>query len=311
MIKRETVELLDSKIADFFPKEGNWKSNCFRREEVVSESNLPCHLRDIDWLASLIMKKYNLFSLGEGVVREYVRDSKYFNELRSQYEARIVKWQINWMLNDGENWIVDPKYGSPDFFMFSPMCDYGFRKGIVDTLLAIGMDINAIEEGIEKNTDMWLESYMNLAFNNQFNPIFPRYRITSTEKETADKLPDVDPVFKDCWLKYRKYQYYQDHKESIEAYGTITPEMQMTDEEVADLLIYLQEQERARLVEIENFKTRKKDQKLPELKEMSQSDFYGLSYEDCLPEKQDNDGDTAKGLRKFFKGFSPKNDKKH
>ena len=285
MIKTETAKLLDSMVMDFFPKEGNWKINCFKREKIVSDANLPCHLRDVDWLSSLLMKKYDLYSLGEGVVREYVKDSSYFNGLRSEYEQKIVKWQIEWMRNDGENWVVDSKYGG-DFFLFSPMCDYAFRKGIVDTLLAIGMDKNAIEEGIEKNIDMWLDTYMNLAFLNQYDPIFSSYRITLNEDDTDEKLQDIDPVFKENWLKYRKYQYYQEHKESVEAYGVLMPEMKMTKEEVEILEGYLKEQGEFRLNQIAEFKKKKQSQEPSILKQMSESAFYGLSYEDCLTKKK-------------------------
>lgn len=297
MLKKETVELLDSIVVDFFPKEGNWKSNCFRKEEVVSEKNLPCHLRDSNWLASLMMKKYDLSSLGEGVVREYVKESGYFHQLRKEYEVKIVKWQINWMRNDGANWIVDAKYGE-EFYFFHPMCDYAFRRGIVDTLLAIGMDIEAIEEGIEKNVDMWLDTYMNLAFNNQYNPVFTRFRIGNSEEKEEETLSEVDPNFKECWLAYRKYQYYQEHRESVDAFGTVTKEMQMTLEEVEKLKAYLQEQEALRIKEIEEFKNRKTNQELPVLKEMPESDFYGLSFEDCLPKKQEEGKGIAKRLRR-------------
>lgn len=267
-------------------------------EKVVDKNNLPCHLRDTKWLAALIMKKYDLHSLGKEVIEEYVRDSLYFNKLRSEYEQKIVKWQINWMLNGGENWIVDPKYGS-ELVDFSPMYDYAFRKGIVDTLLAIGMDIEAIEEGIEKNADMWQVPIMNTAFNNGFNPVW--YRIDSNES----KLKEVNPLFKESWLKYRKWKYYQEHKESVDKYGIVTEEMKMT-EEVKSLELYLKEQEEARLKEIEDFNNKKDIQEVPEIKVMSQSDFYGLSYEDCLPKKNDS-LDKPRGLKKIFKSFFHKN----
>lgn len=35
-----------------------------------------------------------------------------------------------------------------EFIHFSPLCDIGFRKGIVDTLESIGMADETIEEGI-------------------------------------------------------------------------------------------------------------------------------------------------------------------
>lgn len=295
ILKTEIIEFLDSKIVDFFPDTGLWKSNCFRKEQTISESNLPCHLRDSKWLAELIMKKYDLYSLGAGIVEEYVRNSEYFNKMRHDYEQRIVKWQINWMLKGGEGWIVDSKYGSEDFLDFSTMCDYGFRKGIVDTLLVIGMDIEAIEEGIESNIDMWRDSYMNLAFNNQFTP--NRFRITSNES-----LKEAEPLFKENWLKYRKWQYYQEHKESVEKYGIVTEEMKITEDEVTTLEKYLNGQALQRFNEIEEYNNRKRVQEESKIKEMIQSDFYSLSYEDCLPQNKDN-GEKPRGLKKLFKNF--------
>lgn len=72
MVKIEINDYLDNILKDFFPKSGRWKSNCFRREDLVSEINLPCHLRNVDWLAALIVKKYNLYSLGEDTIIENI-----------------------------------------------------------------------------------------------------------------------------------------------------------------------------------------------------------------------------------------------
>lgn len=94
-------------------------------------------------------KKYNLYSLGEDTILEYIVNSSNFNKLRYEYEQKIVGWQIDWMRNGGENWVIDQSLGG-ELFLFSTKCDYAFRKGVVDTLLAIGMDKDAIEEGIEK-----------------------------------------------------------------------------------------------------------------------------------------------------------------
>ena len=281
MQKVEINEYLDNVLKDFFPESGCWRGNCFRREELVSESNLPCHLRDVDWITSLIMKKYNLYSLGEVVIKEYVSNSLYFNSLRSEYEQRIVKWQIDWMMHDGSNWIVDGNLGG-DLYVFSSKCDYAFRKGVVDTLLAIGMDINAIEEGIEKNADMWRDQYMNLAFSNEFDPIFNKdhYRIlgNNLENETnVEKLEDPESEFKEKWLAYRKYQYYQEHKESVDRYGAPTLEMLMRPEEVKRLAVYLEEKSLERHRKIEEYMKRKSSN--PRAKQVSQPGFYQLSYQ--------------------------------
>ncbi len=287
MLKSEINDYLDNILKDFFPKSGGWKSNCFRRESTVSEANLPCHLRDVDWLASLIMKKYNLFSLGESEVKEYISDSPYFNRLRSEYEQRIVKWQINWIIQGGDNWIIDNKLGG-ELFMISPKCDYAFRKGVVDTLLAIGMDISAIEEGIEKNADMWRDLYMNLAFSNEFDPLSSKinFRLSLNgikEEIDSEQLKEPDHEFKEKWLKYRKYQYYQKHKKSIDMYSAPTTEMIMSPEKVKKLKLYLAEKSLERHKEIEEYNNRKRLNS--EVKHMSQQDLCHSSYNDSPPNK--------------------------
>lgn len=45
----------------------------------------------------------------------------------------------------------------------------------------------------------------------------------------------------------RLYEYYCNHKDSIESYGKVTPEMKMTKEEVKELETYLNEENKKRL----------------------------------------------------------------
>ena len=86
----------------------------------------------------------------------------------TEYELKVVKWQIEWIKNGGENWVCDEELGG-DFTMLSPVCDLGFRKGVVDTLLAIGMDEEVIEEGLEKYADIWRDRFISSAFFNKYN----------------------------------------------------------------------------------------------------------------------------------------------
>lgn len=164
----KTKVFLDKTLENFFPQQGVWNSNCFSKSRALEESNLPCHIRDNNWLSDLIIKKYNFDSSDKDVVLNYIVTSGQFNKLRYEYEQRIVSWQIDWMCNGGESWIIDEELGG-DLYMFSTKCDYAFRKGIVDTLLAIGMNIDAIEEGIEKNANKWRENHMRVSFHNLYS----------------------------------------------------------------------------------------------------------------------------------------------
>ena len=135
------------------------------------------------------------------------------------------------MRNGGENWVIDQSLGG-ELFLFSTKCDYAFRKGVVDTLLAIGMDKDAIEEGIEKNANKWREKYMKISFYNLYS-VLPAYSLSpsSGEKKILEK-PSQEHYEK--WLKLRLYEYYMEHKDSVDKYGEVLPEMKMTESEVME-----------------------------------------------------------------------------
>jgi hypothetical protein len=221
----DVIKLLERSTVEFFPKDGIWSSFCFGKHNELQMINLPCHLRDTEWLARMLQKKQNLGVFNINNIIEFVKTSSFFAEQLHNYEQEIVRWQISWMTHGGENWLADEKYGG-DEIMSSPKCDIGFRKGVIDTLSAIGMDKEAIEEGIERNADSWRENHMKRAFSNEFYDFFY----------------DLDPVeqgHEELWLKMRRYEYYRSHKKSVDKYGIATPDMQMSDEEVSQLRISL------------------------------------------------------------------------
>ena len=270
-MKIEIEEILNKTLEDFFPQEGNWKNSCFSKSKVLDEINLPCHLRDDKWLADLILKKYNLYSLGKGTILEYIINSNNFNKLRYEYEQRIISWQIDWMCNGGENWIIDEELGG-DLYMFSTKCDYAFRKGIVDTLLAIGMNIDAIEEGIEKNASKWREGHMRVAFHNLYS--VSRFSLYGIEDKMLEE-PSQEHYKK--WLKLRLYKYYIEHKDSVDKYGEVLPEMKMTESEAIELKKWLEVAQEERKKQIAEFENKNRFLNVSEMREI---DYYGC---DILP----------------------------
>lgn len=223
----ELNEILENAAKKFFPEKGNWWNTCFDRPTEYIMKNLPCHLRDNEWLAKMLQIECNLSYISYQRILDFVNNSELFNELRHNYELEIVRWQIVWMKNGCGNWIVDESLGG-DEFDWTPLCDIAFRKGIVDTLTAIGMNYDVIEEGIEKNANMWRDFYMNLAFDNKFNQGMLFYDIEA-----------VEPEHKENWLKMRRFEYYNKHKKSVDKYGIVLPEMTMSEENAAKLHIYL------------------------------------------------------------------------
>lgn len=263
---------LEKATEDFFPETGKWYSVCFDKSPKLNISYLPCHLRDNLWLAKMLRKHQNLSYISERKVLEFVKTSAFFKEKRDGYEQKIVKWQIEWMINGGENWIVDSEYGG-EFVFITNVCDLGFRKGIVDTLSNIGMNIDAVEKGIEKNADMWRNRFMTLAFLNEYEPIIYDFHIGINHEDVAqleerkkETLEHVDPEFKDNWLKMRKYEYYQRHKDSVDKYGIVEPDMQLTPSEVENLKIYLKQKDNERKLQIKQFRQKREKSRLRELK---------------------------------------------
>ena len=239
-------KMLELEAQNFFPKTGGWWSSCFYMPTELRMQNLPCNLRDSEWLARMFREKCNLYDVNFYDVLEFVKNSKIFNELRHNYELEIVKWQINWIKNGGEGWITDEKLGG-DCVFFSEVCDLGFRKGVLDTLLAIGMNKEVIEEGLEKYSDLWRNQYISSAFWNKYNCIF-------FLADPNVPVPEIDKEHQEAWIRYRKYQYYQTHKKMVDKYGKTDEDMLMDEDEALRLKCYLESKHKERIYDIETYK---------------------------------------------------------
>ena len=231
---------LEKATLEFFPKNGEWYSSCFGRPTKLAMINLPCHLRDDVWLAKMLRIEQNLFHISDAKVLNFVRTSQFFQDKRHEYELEIVKWQIQWIVNGGESWICDDKYGG-DFVYITPVVDLGVRKGVVDTLSKIGMNKAVIEEGLEKFSDLWRERLMLQAFRNEYEPVVFL---------SKSQVPPAEEEHKQNWLKMRRYEYYQKHKNAVDLYGVVSPDMLMSKEEVEELKLYLNSKHKERKKQI-------------------------------------------------------------
>lgn len=210
-------EQLEKASTDF------WESELFKKPARSWMS----HLRDHNWLATTLREQQHLDHIDLVQSLNFVQTAPLFIQQRHNCEQELVKRQIEWMVKGGEGWIVDEQYGGM-MTRFHEDSDLGFRKGIVDTLTADGMDLEAIEEGIEKNANLWREKEMNLAFQNRYEPF-----LMNCDMEL------VDPEHRKQWLRIRRYEYYKQHKNSVDQYGSITPDMQMSDDEAKQVYTYL------------------------------------------------------------------------
>lgn len=251
--------ILETAIHNFFPTLGIWSSECFNKSSQLSMINLPCHLRDDLWLAKMLKHNQSLLFINTSVVLDYIKKSELFQEKRHEYELELVKWQIDWMINGGENWIIDGE-DEIDFVMINPDCDLAFRKGVVDTLSKIGLDREVIEEGLEIFADMWRDGVMLRAFINEYEPtsimasLFPLYNTTPLPKNLPIvRLELSKREHKENWLRLRKYEYYQRHKDSVDKYGIVEPDMLLSNEELAELKGYLEIKNSERKAQLEHY----------------------------------------------------------
>ncbi len=237
MTEEDAFVILSEESKNLFPETGIWYSSCFKRPSEISKMYLPCHLRDSSWLAKYFQKVLTdkQIYVPSRFVKAFVEKSPEFNEARHNYELEIVKWQINWMRNGGEHWLIPQ--GFDDFsLLFSPDVDVMFRGGVVKTLTAIGMDREVIEEGIEKNADLWRRRYMMLGFEHEYEPVV--YMKGSPEPASEE--------FKENWLCLREYNYYKKHKDSIDKYGEQTPYMMIDSVQAQELAKVVEAQGRER-----------------------------------------------------------------
>lgn len=243
--KTELYKILEEEIETFFPKDGIWYSNCFSKPKEVGYGNMPCHLRDNKWLTSLMLQKLDLNNTYYDEVYAYLLSSNEFQEKRHEYELEIVKWQINFT-PDGECLLMDEAHGS-DLWKMTEDCDKSFRWSVKHTLEAIGMNSDVIEEGLEKYSDLWRDTYMKLAFNNRYNPLTSIPYLIG-RNDNFIRLSKPDEKHKEKWLELRKYEYYLEHKTSVDNYGdksTLVTEIDPTD------IAYVYDMDKIRKKEIE------------------------------------------------------------
>ena len=254
-------EYLNKKVTnEFFPDTGRWYMSCFKQPKELSIDYLPCHLDDEKWLVKMLMKFCNLPQEKYKEVLNYVRTSDVFYHKKKEYGLRVVKWQISFINNGGEDYVLKDQHGG-DFWQVSENCDKSFRWAVIDTLEAIGMNRNLIEEGLEKYSDDWRDGFIRHAFRNKYEPVV--YSFLGHEGDK--KYPDVNEEFKKAWIAMRKYEYYKEHRESVELYGNVEPEMKISFKEYSVLKNFVETEATKRNDEINSVDIMYRDSKQEKL----------------------------------------------
>ena len=68
------------------------------------------------------------------------------------------------------------------------------------------------------------------------------------------------------WLKLRLYEYYIEHKDEIDKYGEVLPEMKMTELEVNELKKWLEVEHEKRMIQISESKNEVRSSNTSEIK---------------------------------------------
>lgn len=252
--KYKVNNILDAATTKFFPKTGRWYSSCFSRPSEFHMDNLPCHLRDEKWLAQMLRYQQNIYNVNFEQILEYVRTSDFFDKRRQTYEKRIVKWQINYMINGGEGWIVDSMYGG-DFSTMEDKCESQFRKGVITTLTTIGLDREVIKICLEEYSNIWLNKMINTSFENT-------YEYTHTFPTISDnviylnsyEMHKSEPLFRESWIKLRRYDYYQEHKKYVDMVNGMRDVANLSNDEISKLRDFVEFKSRSRKQTINAFK---------------------------------------------------------
>ena len=216
-------ERLERAVSNFFPKECRWKCNCDDDLSAYDKEYLPFNTRNDYWLATMIQKDAELYDIDINEILDFVEISLFFERERSEYEERVIRWQIEWMMSTGSGFIDENCSESLNPLEY----DVEFRNRLVSSLSVTSIDSDKIEVCIEKYAYLWRSQCMEICFANSFNPL--GYIAPCV----------IDENHKENWLKIRKYEYYQRHKRIIDRCGIFFEEMQLGVDEINRLYEYL------------------------------------------------------------------------
>lgn len=98
--------------------------------------------------------------------------------------------------------------------------DLNFRNVVVNMLTMIGMDEEVVNEGLEKYSKLWLDKYIDIAFEQEFN-----FKVNEN-----DEMLSLGKFYK-LWKDARLYEYYQNNKKWVDKNGTMREEMKISEKD--------------------------------------------------------------------------------
>jgi hypothetical protein len=183
------------------------KNNNIQNIESSHQNNISRNLRNDEYLTRLLLRFHE--DIPYTKIYNFVKRNQQFKELIIKYEEEII---LNY-LKEFKKHIKEEEHELLEL-------EEIFRQSIVNNLVYLGINKISIEKCLEENLDLWFDECIDHSFELLFN-----YEEES-EQQKLHKL---------YFTKMKKYIYYQRHKYIVELYGTITPEMLMTENEAIEL----------------------------------------------------------------------------
>lgn len=206
-----------------------------RAKHTYTDDYLPLHTRDNVWLTKYVTNVIAEYEPQQRLrakhVENFVANSSAFDVMRNEYEQRVIRAQIPFLLNESTpNCLMDENC-CPYNYKDLPNFDQFFRNEVIRSMGRFGINEHNIEIALERNADLWRQQTMVQSFENAYYPLS-----TDTYKSIAPwwkAFNNLKQAHQAAWLKVREYEYYQDHHEIIDELGLATESMQMKPSELA------------------------------------------------------------------------------
>ena len=126
-------------------------------------------------------------------------------------------------------------------------------------MLSIGINENAIEEGLIKNSNLWLDRMIEQTFINRYENLL--WNIKFSDKKDYIEIPPATPEHKRAWMLLRKCQFVEKYEDKIIKYGNLewieVLRSLPKNEERAELQLKVESLNKIRIKEIEENKQRR------------------------------------------------------
>lgn len=200
---------------------------------AVIPTNLPFHITDDAWLAEYFVKfltrKAPNLSVNNTTMLQYFNESAAFQYARNNFINNMVKSQITQTQVDEPSRADRRRYDQThELFAYEDL----FRNQMILGMHLVGVDANQTERILEINADLWRRQQMSRSFDAFFYPLKDRPR----DPRQAKRWDNLQRLHRAEWLKYREYQYYQEHRAVIDQTDTANRNMKMTPSAVGEVL---------------------------------------------------------------------------